>query len=97
MTNPTTTALRHLYFNVLEAPVAAGWAAVVDNSRGLQRFVFRCMRDHLRRVSTNARFGCGVPGRAALQHVVRAPPRLSRVMPDHQSSWDRRTLVNRAD
>jgi len=53
------------YFLVPDAPVAAGWPAVVDNSRGLQRFVFRGMRDYLRRVSTHASIGAAFQGEKA--------------------------------
>ena len=50
------------YFQVPDAAVAPGWPTVVDNSRGLQRFVFRGMRDYLRKVSTHASIGAAFQG-----------------------------------
>jgi hypothetical protein len=50
------------YFQVPDSQVAAGWPGVVDNSRGLQRFVFRGMRDYLRKVSTHASIGAAFQG-----------------------------------
>lgn len=50
------------YFRVPAAAVAPGWPAVVDNSVGLQRFVFRGMRDYLRRVSAHASIGAAFKG-----------------------------------
>jgi len=50
------------YFQVPDAPVASGWPAVVDNSVGLQRFVYRGMRDYLRKVSTHATIGAAFQG-----------------------------------
>jgi hypothetical protein len=45
--------------------VAPGWPAVVDNGVGLQRFVFRGMRDDLRRVTTHASIGAAFQGENA--------------------------------
>lgn len=45
------------YALVPDTAVADGWPAVVDNSVGLQRFVFRGTRDYLRRVSQHASIG----------------------------------------
>ena len=50
------------YFQVPDSAVAAGWPAVVDNSKGLQRFVFRGMRDYLHKVSTHATIGAAFQG-----------------------------------
>lgn len=52
------------YFQVPDASVPASWPVVVDNSRGLQRFVFAGMRDYLRRVSTHASIGAAFKGEA---------------------------------
>lgn len=52
------------YFQVPDASVPASWPVVVDNSRGLQRFVFAGMRDYLRRVSTHATIGAAFKGEA---------------------------------
>ncbi len=53
------------YFQVPQGEVAAGWPAVIDNSVGLQRFVFRGMRDYLRKVSTHASIGAAFQGERA--------------------------------
>jgi len=45
--------------------VVAGWPPVVPNERGLQRFVFRGMRDYLRKVSTHASIGAAYQGERA--------------------------------
>jgi len=50
------------YFQVPQTPVAAGWPKVVPNERGLQRFVFRGMRDYLRKVSRHASIGAAWRG-----------------------------------
>ena len=50
------------YFQVPNTAVAAGWPVVVDNSVGLQRFVYRGMRDYLRKVSTHASIGAAFQG-----------------------------------
>ena len=53
------------YFRVPDEAVAPGWPAVVENDVGLQRFVFRGMRDYLRRVSTHASIGAAFQGETA--------------------------------
>jgi hypothetical protein len=53
------------YFQVPNTTVASGWPAVVDNSAGLQRFVYRGMRDYLRKVSTHASIGAAYQGERA--------------------------------
>jgi hypothetical protein len=53
------------YFQVPNTTVASGWPAVVDNSVGLQRFVYRGMRDYLRKVSTHASIGAAFQGERA--------------------------------
>lgn len=50
------------YFQVPDAAVPPSWPAIVDNGRGLQRFVFRGMRDYLRKVSTHASIGAAFQG-----------------------------------
>lgn len=52
------------YFRVPPASgaVVDGWPAVVPNEHGLQRFVFRGMRDYLRKVSTHASIGAAYQG-----------------------------------
>jgi hypothetical protein len=52
------------YFRVPDGNgvVVDGWPAVVPNERGLQRFVFRGMRDYLRKVSTHASIGAAYQG-----------------------------------
>lgn len=50
------------YFQVPNTTVASGWPAVVDNSVGLQRFVYAGMRDYLRKVSIHASIGAAFKG-----------------------------------
>ena len=50
------------YFQVPTGAVAAGWPTVVDNGKGLQRFVYKGMRDYLRKVSTHASIGAAFQG-----------------------------------
>jgi hypothetical protein len=50
------------YFQVPQTPVVAGWPRVMPNERGLQRFVFRGMRDYLRKVSRHASIGAAWRG-----------------------------------
>ena len=53
------------YLQVPDAAVPAGWPVVVDNGVGLQRFVYRGMRDYLRKVSTHASIGAAFQGERA--------------------------------
>ncbi|MCB9507416.1 MAG: hypothetical protein H6698_05380 [Myxococcales bacterium] len=45
------------YFQVPEAAVVEGWPKVVDNSQGLQVFVYNKTRDFMRRVSSHVSIG----------------------------------------
>lgn len=56
------------YFQVPDAPVAAGWPPVVPNSRGLQTFVYRGTRDFMRRISAHVSIGAAYKGEAPLDH-----------------------------
>lgn len=56
------------YFQVPDAEVCAGWPAVVPNTKGLQRFVYRGTRDFMRRVSQQVSIGAAYKGEKALDH-----------------------------
>jgi hypothetical protein len=56
------------YFDVPSGQVAAGWPTVVENSKGLQKFVFRNTRDFLRRVSRTVVVGAAYKHERPLDH-----------------------------
>jgi hypothetical protein len=56
------------YFQVPEGPVPAGWPRVVENHRGLQRFVYQGTRDFMRRVSRHVSIGAAYKGERPLDH-----------------------------
>lgn len=56
------------YFQVPQEPVVESWPKVVDNSVGLQMFVFKGTRDFLRKVSNRVSIGAAYKGDKALDH-----------------------------
>ena len=56
------------YFQVPDGAVPAGWPAVIPNSQGLQRFVYKGTRDFMRRVSGHVSIGAAYKGEKALDH-----------------------------
>jgi hypothetical protein len=50
------------YFQVPDQPVVEGWPTVVDNSKGLQTFVFKGMRDSIRKVSAHCAVSAAFQG-----------------------------------
>jgi hypothetical protein len=56
------------YFQVPDGPVAAGWPAVVPNTKGLQYFVYNGTRDYMRKVSAHVSIGAAYKGEKSLDH-----------------------------
>lgn len=56
------------YWQVPDAPVAAGWPRVVDNGHGLQRLVYHQTRDFMRRVSRHVSIGAAFKRERPLDH-----------------------------
>jgi len=56
------------YFQVPDGQVPADWPAVIPNSQGLQRFVYKGTRDFMRRVSAHVSIGAAYKGEKALGH-----------------------------
>jgi hypothetical protein len=56
------------YYQMPDRAVAPGWPAVVPNSEGLQRFVYKGTRDYMRRVSAHVTIGAAFKGEKALDH-----------------------------
>ncbi len=56
------------YYQVPQEAVVEGWPKVVDNSVGLQMFVFKGTRDFLRKVSARVTIGAAYKGDKALDH-----------------------------
>lgn len=56
------------YFEVPRGEVAKNWPRVVDNSEGMQRFVFRNTRDFLRKVSSSVFVGAAYKFERPLDH-----------------------------
>jgi len=56
------------YFQVPDGEVAEGWPRVVDNHRGLQRFVYEATRDFMRRISTHVSIGAAYKRERPLDH-----------------------------
>ena len=56
------------YFQVPDASVADGWPRIVDNHRGLQRFVYEATRDFMRRVSAHVSIGAAFKRERPLDH-----------------------------
>lgn len=56
------------YFQVPQEGVVEGWPKVVDNSVGLQMFVFKGTRDFMRKVSDRVSIGAAYKGEKALDH-----------------------------
>ncbi len=56
------------YFQVPDDRVASGWPRVVDNHRGLQRFVYQQTRDFMRRVSAHVSIGAAFKREQPLDH-----------------------------
>lgn len=56
------------YYQVPDGAVADGWPRVVENERGLQRFVYRETRDFMRRVSRDVSIGAAYKRERPLDH-----------------------------
>ena len=56
------------YYRVPDGPVPAGWPRVVENRRGLQRFVYHRTRDFMRHVSRHVSVGAAYRGERPLDH-----------------------------
>jgi hypothetical protein len=56
------------YFQVPDGAVADGWPRVVENRRGLQRFVYHETRDFMRRVSRHVSIGAAFRRERPLDH-----------------------------
>jgi hypothetical protein len=56
------------YYQVPDGVVADGWPRVVENDRGLQRFVYHQTRDFMRRVSRHVSIGAAYKRERPLDH-----------------------------